>query len=114
MEKTQLFLAWAGFFPCVWTKNVVKCLKMDDYAVTKEFIYSGNELYANIATSARGSVYFTLISGDERYESCETFGNSVDKRIRFDDDETVKNLSGKPVRLEIRLYDADLYSINFR
>lgn len=83
-------------------------------AVTKEFTYSGEELYANIATSARGSVYFTLISGDERYESCETFGNSVDKRIRFDDDETVKKLSGKPVRLEMRLYDADLYSINFR
>ena len=82
-------------------------------AVTKEFIYSGENLYANMATSARGSVYFTLKCGDEEYTSCEMFGNSTDKRIRFDDDEVVKRLAGKPVTLKIEMFDCDVYSIKF-
>ncbi len=83
-------------------------------AVTKEFIYDGSELYANIQTSARGYAYFTLKSGDEEYTSVEMFGNSSDKRIRFDDDEAVKKLCGKPVTLKIRMYDCDIYSIKFQ
>ena len=81
--------------------------------VTKEFIYDGTELFANIQTSARGYAYFTLKSGNEEYASVEVFGNSTDKRIRFDDDGAVKALSGKPVTLEIKMYDCDLYSIKF-
>jgi hypothetical protein len=81
--------------------------------VTKEFTYDGEALYANIATSARGYAYFTLKCGDEEYVSYETFGNKVDKRIHFLDDKAVKKLSGKPVILEVKMYDADLYSIKF-
>ncbi len=82
--------------------------------VTKEFVYDGKELYANIATSARGSVYFTLKCGDEEYTSCEMFGNSANKRIRFDDDEVVARFSGKPVTLTMELFDCDVYSIKFQ
>ena len=81
--------------------------------VSKEFTYDGEELYANIATSARGYAYFTLGCGDEEYTSVEVFGNSTDKRIRFEDDEAVKRLSGKPVTLTVKMFDADLYSIRF-
>lgn len=81
--------------------------------VTKEFVYSGENLYANIETSARGGAYFTLKCGDESYTSCEVFGNDTDKRIRFEDDETVKRLAGKPVTLEIEMYDCDIYAIKF-
>lgn len=81
--------------------------------ITKEFVYNGTELYANIQTSARGSAYFTLKSGDEEYTSVEIFGNSTDKRIRFEDDEAVKRLSGKSIVLEIKMYDCDIYSIKF-
>lgn len=81
--------------------------------VTKEFVYSGKDLYANLATSARGSVYFTLKCGDEEYTSCEMFGNSTNKRIRFDDDEVVSRLSGKPVTLTMELFDSDVYSVKF-
>ena len=81
--------------------------------VTKNFIYNGEDLFANIATSARGHAYFTLKSGDGAYASVEVFGNHTHKRIRFEDDAAVKRLSGKPVTLEIKLYDADLYSIKF-
>ena len=81
--------------------------------VTKEFTYDGEALYANLATSARGYAYFTLKSGGEEYVSYETFGNKVDKRIHFFDDDAVKKLSGKPVTLEIKMLDTDIYSIKF-
>ncbi len=82
-------------------------------AVTKEFTYDGGDLYANIATSARGSAYFKLKCGDEEYTSVEMFGNATHKRIRFEDDEAVRRLSGKPIVLEMELYDCDVYSIKF-
>ncbi len=81
--------------------------------VTKEFIYNGDELFANLATSARGHIYFTLRSGKESYTSVEIFGNATHRRIRFEDDEAIQKLCGEPVTLEIKLYDADLYSIKF-
>ncbi len=82
-------------------------------AVTKEFTYTGDNLYANIATSARGSAYFTLRCGDEEYTSVEVFGNSVHKRIRFEDDEAVARFSGKPVTLTMTMLDCDIYAIKF-
>lgn len=82
-------------------------------AVTKEFTYQGGTLYANLATSAKGYAYFTLRCGDEEYTSYEIFGNSVDKRIRFPDEEAVARLSGRPVTLTVRMMDADLYAIRF-
>ena len=81
--------------------------------VTKEFIYRGNELYANIETSARGGAFFTLKCGEESYTSCEVFGNATHKRIRFEDDGAVARLSGKPVTLEVEMFDCDLYAIKF-
>lgn len=81
--------------------------------LTKEFTYDGDELYVNFATSAWGYMYFTLIDENgNRYQSEEHFGNSTRRRIKIADD-AVKHLSGKPVRLEARLRDADLYSIQF-
>ena len=81
--------------------------------VTKAFIYEGEEFFANIATSARGGAYFTLKSGDNIFRSVEVFGNSTNKRVRFENDDAVSTLSGKLVTLDIELYDADLYSIKF-
>ena len=80
---------------------------------TKEFMYSGENLFANIATSAHGGAYFTLASGDECYTSCEIFGNAVHKRIRFEDDAAVKRLAGKVVTLTVEMTDCDLYAIKF-
>ena len=85
----------------------------EETIVTKPFVYEGDKLYANIETSARGSAYFTLISGDERYESHEIFGDSIDKRIHFLDDDAVQKCEGKEIVLEIKLLDADIYSIKF-
>jgi len=81
--------------------------------LTKEFTYRGEKLFANMETSAWGHMYFTLIGPDgTRYESCEYFGNSVEKEIVMPEN-CIKALSGQPVKLEIRLRDADLYAIRF-
>ena len=51
----------------------------EELLVTRELIYDGKNLYANLATSARGHAYFTLKCGGEEYCSYEIFGNSVNK-----------------------------------
>lgn len=82
--------------------------------VTKPFCYEGSNLYINFETSALGYLYFTLVDKDgNRYESCETFGNTIDRRVGFDDG-VVEKLSGKSVVLEVRMRDADLYSLIFQ
>lgn len=81
--------------------------------VTKEFIYRGKELFANVATSARGYARFTIQSEETSFSSVEIFGNAVHKRIRFENDQAIASLCGKAVKLRIELYDADLYSIQF-
>ena len=84
-------------------------------ATTKCFFYEGKELRINFATSARGSLFVTLIDADgRRFGSCETFGNALDRKVVFDDPDAVKRNAGKPVVLEFRLRDADLYSMQFR
>ena len=85
----------------------------EETIVTKEFTYLGNDLYMNLSTSARGYVFVTIRSENKEFSSYETFGNSTDKRIRFIDSDAVKSLSGTPVTLEIRLRDADIYSMRF-
>ena len=81
--------------------------------VTKPFRYDGKDMYANMSTSARGYIYFTIKSTDgEVIESCEMFGDSADKKIGFDDGAVAK-LCGKEVVLEMRLTDADIYSFRF-
>lgn len=81
--------------------------------VTKSFVYDGKDMYANIETSARGYMYFTLRAKDgTEIKSCEMFGNSIDKKIGFEDG-AVEKLSGKEVVLEVRILDGDIYAIRF-
>ena len=86
----------------------------EETALTKYFTFSGNDLFVNFETSAMGYIYFTLCDSDgNEFHSCETFGNSLDRRIYFGDG-VVTALAGKPVRLRLRMRDADLYSLQFR
>lgn len=87
--------------------------KHEECVVTKQFTYEGEELYANISTSALGYAYFTLTDWKgQSVTSCEVFGDSTDKRIPFPKD-AVKNLSGKAVTLTVRIKDADIFAIRF-
>jgi len=80
--------------------------------VTKPFIFDGSEMRINFATSARGYLFITLTAEDGTVlESCETFGNSTDRRVHFDGD--VAALAGKAVTMTVRMLDADLYAIRF-
>ena len=80
---------------------------------TKEFVFYGNDLYLNMSSSAYGFVVVTLTARDgTRAVSCETFGDSADKRVRFEGG--LARLAGKPVRMELFLTDADVYAFEFR
>lgn len=82
--------------------------------VTKPFVYEGQALYANLATSAMGYLYFELKTEDGvSVRSYEIFGDATDKRISFFEPQMVAELSGKPVTLTVRMRDADLYAIRF-
>ena len=80
--------------------------------VTKPFIFAGQSLSINFATSAAGSLTIKLIGEGSMLESCEIFGDSPNRRVVFDDD-AVASLAGKPVMMEITMRDADIYSFKF-
>ena len=81
---------------------------------TKPFTYQGDKLYINFSTSALGYLYLTLIDENgTRYESCETFGDRIHRRVHFGEG-VLEKLSGKPVTLEVRMRDADFYSMIFQ
>ena len=80
---------------------------------TKPFIFDGSEMRINFETSARGYLYITLTAEDgSKIESCETFGNSINRLVRFDKD--IAAFSGKSVTMTVRMRDADLYAIQFQ
>ena len=82
---------------------------------TKPFTFDGGELHLNFRTSARGSVYLSIL--DERnlpiegYTTCELFGDSVDRTIDFD--KPLADLAGRIVRFDFRMRDAELYALRF-
>lgn len=88
--------------------------------LTRPFIFDGNQLEVNYATSAIGSIRFELcdpegnaIAGFSLNDSQELFGNDIRHIVEWKDGTDVSSLAGQPVRLRIRLFDADLYSFRF-
>ncbi|RAV16725.1 hypothetical protein DQG23_28230 [Paenibacillus contaminans] len=80
---------------------------------TKPFTFTSGEMRINFSTSARGYMYFTLQSSTgETIESCEIFGDAIDRVITFDNGELAQ-FADKEVVLTVRMRDADLYSIRF-
>jgi len=80
--------------------------------VTKAFIFEGNRLFANMATSACGYMHFEIADKEGNLaSSCEMFGNSTDKLIGFEKD--LSAFAGKEVVMTVRMCDADLYAIRF-
>ena len=85
-------------------------------AVTKPFTFTGNTLSINFSTSAMGSLRIRLLNEAGApipgYESCELFGDSLDRKVAFSS--PLSSLSGQPVRMELRLSDGDIYSFIFQ
>ncbi len=83
---------------------------------TKPILYEGGNLHLNFSTSAKGYIYVTMRSREERttfreIRSCEIFGNSLDRAVSFDGD--MEQFLGKEVVLEFKMSDADLYAMQF-
>lgn len=104
----------------------------EERVVTKPFIFSGREMYLNFATSGNGSVYIAMrtLDGQNSCETCELFGDSCNRRVTFTKfngsvkdyrldgfnepaESSFADMEGKPVYLDIRLRDADIYSFKF-
>lgn len=83
--------------------------------LTKPFVFAGDTLTINFATSAAGYVRIRMTDADgialEGYDSGYLFGNSVERHVEFD--KSLQVLKGKPVRMEISMSDAELYSFRF-
>lgn len=80
--------------------------------VTKPFLYTGNSLSVNFATSAIGYIIVKLICEGQTMESIEHFGNTYDRNVIFGKG-NIGSFSGKPVIMEILMMDADIYSFQF-
>lgn len=84
--------------------------------VTKDFVFSGDEMIMNFSTSARGRIAVYLYLEGAAKPSLSTtwmFGDRVDSPVTFPKGK-LSAFAGKPVRLEFVMSDADLYSFRFR
>ena len=101
-------------------KDGFACQKADSkeqILVTKPFVFEGSVLHLNMSTSAYGYIYVDVLdeNGNElsKKESFEIFGNTIDRKVVFDDGEDFSKYQGKPIRLRFRMRDAKLYSMKF-
>jgi len=81
---------------------------------TKPFIFEGDQLFINFSTSAIGYIYIKIKGEDgNEINSYELFGDKIDRQVGFKDG-TPAQFKGKPVVLEIKMSDADIYSFIFK
>ncbi len=88
--------------------------------VTRPFTFAGDTLYLNMATSAAGSIRCALLDaqtgqpfpGFDVADCQQMIGNDPAHQVRWSGG-SLAPLVGKPVRLRVELYDADLYALRF-
>ena len=81
--------------------------------VTKPIVFKGSELTLNFSTSARGRIFLTVRDESGReLRSAEIFGDKVDRIVGFEGG-SLAEFAGRPVTLDFRMSDADLYSFKF-
>ena len=90
-------------FKSGWDESVI---------TTKPFICTGEKMYLNFRTSAAGAIRIRLTdeSGNVN-DSCEIFGNAVHREIVFD--KPIGSFTEKPIQMEIRMRDAEVFSFQF-
>ena len=89
--------------------------------ITRPLIFSGGRLVVNYATDAIGWIRFELcmpdgtpIDGFTLADSEALFGNEIAHTVAWGDGTELTELAGQPVRLRVRMENADLYSIRFQ
>ncbi|REK10746.1 MAG: hypothetical protein DWQ37_14960 [Planctomycetota bacterium] len=87
---------------------------------TKPFTFDGEQLLLNYSTSAAGSVQVEVqdadgkpIEGFELANMPPLFGDELEAPITWKTGADLSKLKGQPVRLRIKLKDADLYALKF-
>lgn len=90
------------------------------YLTTAPISFTGNHLSLNMSTSAAGRVSVEIQSAHRKplegftIADCDDiYGDDLEREITWNGSGDLSNLSGTPVRLRIRLSDADLYSYRF-
>jgi len=88
--------------------------------ITKPLVFAGKELRINYATGKGGSLRCELQNAGGKpvagfaLDDCKTIrGDSIDERVEWKGGSDVSSLAGKPLRLRVRLENADLFSIQF-
>jgi hypothetical protein len=88
--------------------------------LTKRLIFDGDQLELNFSTSAAGSLRVeiqdengTPFKGFSLADCPEIFGDTVARKVAWNNNPDLSKLAGKPVRLHFELKDGDLYSIQF-
>jgi hypothetical protein len=88
--------------------------------VTKLFTFTGSALSLNFASSAVGGMWVEIqgpdgkaIEGFSLQDCTEIIGDRLEHTVRWKGGTDVSALRGKPVRLRVRMKDADLYSFRF-
>lgn len=89
--------------------------------LTMLFTFQGSQLEINFATSAAGTLLVELcdergqaIPGYSLADSEILYGNEIAHIVRWPGQKNdLRHLAGQPVRLRVRLHDADLYSFRF-
>lgn len=89
--------------------------------VTKTLVFDGKELVINYSTSAAGGIQVEVQGADGKpipgltQDDCPViFGDEIERVVTWKSGSSLSSLAGKPVRLEFKMTDADLYSIRFR
>lgn len=88
--------------------------------LTKPVVFSGDQLRLNFSSSAAGGIWVELQNAEGQpvpglsLADCQpVFGDSLDRTVTWKDGASVAAVAGKPVRLRIRLQDADLFAFRF-
>ncbi len=86
--------------------------------LTRPLTFSGDRLIVNYATSAIGSIRVGIcdqagqsIQGFHLIDSDVLFGNELQHAITWRGKSDIGQLAGTPIRLRVRLHDADLFSL---
>jgi len=80
--------------------------------VTTPFVFAGGALSLNFATSAKGYVKVRIKAEGAVLDSCELFGDTLDRRVVFTGGDLGAR-AGQPVTMELAMSDADVYSFRF-
>ena len=75
--------------------------------LTKELLFTSDDIFLNYATSAYGYVMITVLDeqGNEVFKSEEIFGNELSYKLH------IEGLAGKTGRIKIALHAAHLYAL---